>query len=629
MDTPEPAAHPEMRPSFTFPQVRVDQHDDTSDNRPPPPLTHHLTEPTEVLHFSSPLRHHKRTPSAHRQVKETLDAQTQFGDEDADGVSHHRVNQYTILEEIGRGSYGAVHLAKDQFGQEYAVKEFSKARLRKRLQSTILRQGPRGPRRMGPGAGGPFNAAPRLVNDTNDALHLIREEIAIMKKLNHPNLVQLYEVLDDPEEDSIYMVLEMCRKGVVMKVGLDEQAKPYSEENCRYWFRDLILAIEYLHAQGVIHRDIKPDNLLLSNDDVLKVVDFGVSEMFEKPDNMRTAKSAGSPAFLPPELCGKHGDVSGTAADIWSMGVSLYCLKYGRIPFNRDGVLDMYDAIRSDEPSLPEDENPDFVNLIHAILNKDPEQRITMDKLREHPWVTKKGTDCLLSAEDNCANMVEPPNELEVNRAFTRKMNHLLCVMKVIHRFKSILAKHRARSNTSTPRQNHGSFDASEEKAKAEVIEALLSRRRTFQAQEQKPKPGAGNGTHPAQEPDTQNTTPFLGIGTGTMDEFASNEATPDMVSDSPTAVDFNVYDRAYETAIERITSNPNVSTRRPTVYLTKFVQDTENLKGFSELVKDEDTTKHSHDTQASNSTGSAPNLITYLTSKLGLSDNQLDKSET
>lgn len=93
---------------------------------------------------------------------------------------------------------------------------------------------------MGPGFG--FNAR---ATETNDALHFIREEIAIMKKLYHPNLVQLYEVLDDPEEDSIYMVLEMCRKGVVMKVGLDEQAEPYPEENCRYWFRDLILAIEY------------------------------------------------------------------------------------------------------------------------------------------------------------------------------------------------------------------------------------------------------------------------------------------------------------------------------------------------------------------------------------------------
>lgn len=66
-----------------------------------------------------------------------------------------------------------------------------------------------------------------------------------MKKLNHPNLVQLIEVLDDPEEDSLYMVMEMCKKGVVMQVGLDETAKPYPEETCRYLFRDLILGIEY------------------------------------------------------------------------------------------------------------------------------------------------------------------------------------------------------------------------------------------------------------------------------------------------------------------------------------------------------------------------------------------------
>lgn len=66
-----------------------------------------------------------------------------------------------------------------------------------------------------------------------------------MKKLDHPNLVQLIEVLDDPEEDSLYIVLEMCKKGVVMKVGLDEDADPYSDETCRYWFRDLILGIEY------------------------------------------------------------------------------------------------------------------------------------------------------------------------------------------------------------------------------------------------------------------------------------------------------------------------------------------------------------------------------------------------
>lgn len=76
-------------------------------------------------------------------------------------------------------------------------------------------------------------------------LYLIREEIAIMKKLNHPNVVSLIEVLDDPTEDSLYMVLEMCKKGVIMKVGIDERADPYDDETCRHFFRDLILGIEY------------------------------------------------------------------------------------------------------------------------------------------------------------------------------------------------------------------------------------------------------------------------------------------------------------------------------------------------------------------------------------------------
>lgn len=78
-------------------------------------------------------------------------------------------------------------------------------------------------------------------------LYLIREEIAIMKKLNHTNLVSLFEVLDDPEEDSLYMVLEMCKKGVIMKVGVhaNERAEPYDNETCRCFFRDLLLGIEY------------------------------------------------------------------------------------------------------------------------------------------------------------------------------------------------------------------------------------------------------------------------------------------------------------------------------------------------------------------------------------------------
>lgn len=230
-----------------------------------------------------------------------------------------------------------------------------------------------------------FNSAlHRQADEQNkDPLYLIREEIAIMKKLNHNNLVGLIEVLDDPTQDSLYMVMEMCKKGVIMKVGLEDRADPYDDDHCRYWFRDLILGIEYLHAQGIVHRDIKPDNCLLTNDDVLKVVDFGVSEMFEKDSNMYTAKSAGSPAFLPPELCVvKHGDVSGRAADVWSMGVTLFCLRYGRLPFEKHSIFELYEAIRNDEVDCEAETDEDFRNLMARILEKDPEKRITMPELR-------------------------------------------------------------------------------------------------------------------------------------------------------------------------------------------------------------------------------------------------------
>lgn len=122
---------------------------------------------------------------------------------------------------------------------------------------------------------------------------------------------------------------------------------------------------------------------MLTEDDVLKIVDFGVSEMFEKQSEMLTAKSAGSPAFLPPELCvAKHGDISGKAADIWSMGVSLYCLRYGRIPFEKEQMLELYEAIKNDEPDCQPVEDQTFIDLIHKVLEKDPKKRITMNELR-------------------------------------------------------------------------------------------------------------------------------------------------------------------------------------------------------------------------------------------------------
>lgn len=120
----------------------------------------------------------------------------------------------------------------------------------------------------------------------------------------------------------------------------------------------------------------------MTEDDVLKIVDFGVSEMFDKQEQMKTAKSAGSPAFMPPELCvPKHGEVDGRAADIWSMGVTLYCLVFGKIPFEKHGMIELYQSIRMDQPEF-EECSEGIRDLLCRLLAKDPGQRINMDQIR-------------------------------------------------------------------------------------------------------------------------------------------------------------------------------------------------------------------------------------------------------
>lgn len=165
--------------------------------------------PTESPGRQSPWRHHQRGASTNRIVKETSNARAEYSNNEEDGASQRRINQYMIKEEIGRGSFGAVHLAVDQYDEEYAVKEFSKSRLRKRAMSELLRRN-----RQNSAHGGALPKPPVLkrdvpkknLADTQHSFDLIKEEIAVMKKLDHVNLVSLIEVLDDPEEDSLYMV---------------------------------------------------------------------------------------------------------------------------------------------------------------------------------------------------------------------------------------------------------------------------------------------------------------------------------------------------------------------------------------------------------------------------------------
>ncbi|KAF2031414.1 calmodulin dependent protein kinase [Setomelanomma holmii] len=632
-----------------------------ADGRPPP--VKYMSTPA----YQSPLRHHKRAASSTRRVKETFNARSEYSNSEDDGTAQHRINQYLVKQEIGRGSFGAVHLAEDQYGHEYAVKEFSKSRLRKRAQSNLLRR-PSARRRALP-AGIGFNSPLHRHSTTeeNNAFELIKEEIAIMKKLNHPNLVSLVEVLDDPEEDSLYMVMEMCKKGVVMQVGLEERADPYTEEQSRCWFRDMVLGLEYLHAQGIIHRDIKPDNCLITQEDVLKIVDFGVSEMFDKDGEMKTAKSAGSPAFMPPELCvAKHGHVSGRAADIWSMGCTLFCLLFGRIPFEKHGMIELYQAIRLDEPEIPDTCNPELADLLRRLLEKDPTTRITMEEIRDHPWVTRHGTDPLLAKSENVAVIIEPPTDEEVNAAITGNMGHLVTVVRAVKRFKQLLFRRRPErlesilggasrivqppmsmrpsilrksksqdtdnrrpiegalttegvhheiriddQNRKIP-QNMSDMAYVKPGSRPEIVgkravskgtvasspnsqqsPGLTDAKVIHENMSFRPSPSPQSTAMPGVLPHSGPSTPtigkghahnpledtlFLKIGTGEDYELPSDEEAC-IVSESPSNVDMNVYETAYEEEVQRIIAQRKDQYRRPTLYLTRRVENVQSIR--------------------------------------------------
>jgi [calcium/calmodulin-dependent protein kinase] kinase len=334
-------------------------------------------------------------------------------------------------------------------------------------------------------------------------------------------------------------------------------------------------------------------------DDVLKIVDFGVSEMFEKSSEMRTAKPAGSPAFLPPELCvAKHGDVSGKAADLWSMGVTLYCLRYGRIPFERDSVLEMYGAIKTETPKFPPDENEQFLDLMSRLLEKNPEKRITMAELREHPWVTKGGADPLLSPDENCTDPVDLPNALEVNHAFTRRMSHLLCVMRAISKFKSLLKPEDAPAavvdpeneaeRSATPKPLGDATEKEKEKDTPEEstedhITKILREREQFLKSNPGGKLKFGGLFKTGAVPSTERSeTLLLGIGTGGIDSFDAEPEQLDVVSDSPTAADFNIYDRAFREEVDRIKRSTSRKGSRSSgkVYPTRLTERDHNSSG-------------------------------------------------
>uniref|UniRef100_A0A8D2ZEE1 calcium/calmodulin-dependent protein kinase n=1 Tax=Scophthalmus maximus TaxID=52904 RepID=A0A8D2ZEE1_SCOMX len=327
-----------------------------------------------------------------------------------------QLNQYKLKSEIGKGSYGVVKLAyNEDDDKHYAMKVVSKKKLMKQC-GFPRRPPPRGPKAA-------QGEQPKILGP----LERVYQEIAILKKLDHINIVKLVEVLDDPTEDSLHMGTP------VMEVPTDDA---FSEEQARLYFRDVILGMEYLHYHKIVHRDIKPSNLLLGDDGHVKIADFGVSNQFEGNDALLSS-TAGTPAFMAPEtLSDQRKSFSGKALDVWAMGVTLYCFVFGKCPFIDEYILALHNKIRSKPVDFPEAPkiSEELRTLILRMLDKNPDIRITIPEIKTDQWVTRGGADPLPLEEEHCSVVEVTEEDIQNSVKFVPSLSAVILVKAMLRK---------------------------------------------------------------------------------------------------------------------------------------------------------------------------------------------------
>ena len=240
------------------------------------------------------------------------------------------VGNYILGKTIGEGTFGKVKIAVHiPTGEKVAVKVLEKSRIKE--QADIRR---------------------------------VNREIKILKKNKHPNIIQLYEVLDT--QNSVYLIMENADGGEMFDFIVAHKHLP--EKLACTFFHQIVDGVEILHKNDITHRDLKPENLLLkatANGWLVKIVDFGLSNTHEGGRLLSTA--CGSPCYAPPEMiAGKK--YCGPLADIWSMGVILFALVCGYLPFEDPNTSALYKKILSGEYKPAKWISVDVKSLIRKIL---------------------------------------------------------------------------------------------------------------------------------------------------------------------------------------------------------------------------------------------------------------------
>ena len=297
--------------------------------------------------------------------------------EDTDG--NKRINQYTVIGDLGRGSYAKVKLVMhEETDAPYALKIMNKSML-KRIRK----------------AGG-------------TALEQTRVELAIMKKIAHPRIVRLHEVIDDPKADKMYLIMDYVDGGVIAEITDAGHCDIMDPKKVAHYLRQIASALGHLHRHNIVHRDIKPSNILVDGNEQCYLCDFGVSSVITDT-NSDVEGLEGTPFFFSPELCeGMHvfltlcqlysiqyttgnGVVNGKASDMWALGVTAFGLLLGTLPFLGETRAEIMEAIQNDSVTIPASTDPDVRSLLRGMLNKSPKKRMTLPELKVHPFVASRG----------------------------------------------------------------------------------------------------------------------------------------------------------------------------------------------------------------------------------------------
>ena len=262
------------------------------------------------------------------------------------------INNYIMKKDIGEGNFGKVKLAVYQpTGEEFAIKILNKKKIRKQMKNQIIR------------------------------------EKEIITKLNHINIVFVYAIIDTTED--YYIVMEYCKLGELFDYIVKK--KRLSEEESAVFFYQIINGVEYIHSKGYAHRDLKPENILLTEDKTLKIIDFGLSHECNEEQFLKT--KCGSPSYAAPEIIARP-IYNGFKIDVWCCGIILYAMLCGYLPFegnseSESNNIQLFKNILECEPELPDFLSNISKDLIYEILNPDPNERISIKKIKNHPFYLK------------------------------------------------------------------------------------------------------------------------------------------------------------------------------------------------------------------------------------------------